>query len=80
MNATKKSGDESPHSKKRQPINRHDRFGDKRQKHAAIGGPKGRRMFAISFKAAPANDGQRILADYKKASVKECREAKPVVA
>ena len=48
--------------------------------HAAIGGDKGRRMFAMGFKAAPSNEGQQRLADYKKNRSKEIRVQAPVVA
>ena len=48
--------------------------------HAAIGGAKGRRMFAMSFKAEPSNEGQQNLANHKKNRSKGSREQTPVVA
>ena len=40
--------------------------------HASFGGSNGRRMFALAYKAAPSNEGQRQLAEHYKAKVQDC--------
>ena len=42
--------------------------------HAAFGGRTGRRMFAISFKGPPTNEGERQQADSRKRTVQKMRE------